>query len=198
MAPSSAASHISTAPSMTRFEASSTVSPSGEVSPDASHVLFMCLPRGFGFRFDRSKTREVSPKTTNIYLNDEVKPNILTERSKHKTWGICFLFVLDSLGFCLFLECVRGVLIMLVPAHCTNQSISRLSNPVSRHVYHRHISVVVSLLSLSRFLACDYSPRQAHASRDVRWIEARHDTLAQVAGTPPPPHCAMWAYTKPL
>lgn len=46
MAPSNVASHISTAPSIIRLAASSTVSPSGDVSPDASHVLFMCLPAG--------------------------------------------------------------------------------------------------------------------------------------------------------
>lgn len=44
MATSSAANHISTAPSMTRFVTSSTVSPSGDVKPDASHVLFVSLP----------------------------------------------------------------------------------------------------------------------------------------------------------
>lgn len=44
MASSSAASHISTAPSTTRFVTSSTVSPSGDVKPDASHVLFVSLP----------------------------------------------------------------------------------------------------------------------------------------------------------
>lgn len=47
MAPSRAANHISTAPSTTKLLASSTVSPSGDVRPEASQVLFMCFPEPF-------------------------------------------------------------------------------------------------------------------------------------------------------